>query len=123
MIELTPEQECQLRLPDRQAMIESTLAFLQKHLETIYRQRSADQNRALLGQGYDRATQFGISDETLIKKYMLYGLSAPALLDGEAVARYFATGTQSPNLLAQDLLAIIEMSPAEAAIPSTQGAH
>ncbi|SPJ33566.1 hypothetical protein [Kushneria phyllosphaerae] len=109
MIELTPDQERQLRLPERQSMIDETIIFLQSHLPTLYQQRTPKAHAELLGHAYDRATGFGMTRRNLIHKYMLYGLSAPALIEGEAVTHYFQQGQQSPDLLAQDLLALIEM--------------
>ncbi|MDH4571511.1 hypothetical protein [Salinicola acroporae] len=118
MIELTADQERRLRQPERQAMIDEAMAFLQSRLPSLYQQQAPQAHAETLGQAYDRATGFGMTRKDLIQKYMLYGLSAPALIDGEAVTRYFRQSEQSPDLLAQDLLALIEMPPASA---TTQG--
>ncbi|WP_353980132.1 hypothetical protein [Salinicola endophyticus] len=114
MIELTPDQELRLRQPERQAMIDEAMAFLQSRLPSLYQQQTPQKHAETLGQAYDRATSFSMTRKDLIHKYMLYGLSAPALIDGEAVTRYFRQSEQSPDLLAQDLLALIEMPPASA---------
>lgn len=114
MIELTPDQERRLRQPERQVMVDEAMAFLQSRLPSLCQQQTPQVHAETLGQGYDRATGFGMTRKDLIQKYMLYGLSAPALIDGEAVARYFRESEQSPDLLAQDLLALIEMPPASA---------
>lgn len=111
MIELTQDQERQLRLPDQQAMVQEALQFIRAKLPDIYHKHGHQEVSSRLMQGYSVAIEVGLSKRELVFKYMLYSLSTPVLRDISRAKKPFQGTPDRPDLVAQDLFALLEFRP------------
>lgn len=113
MIELTQDQERQARLPDQQTMVQESLQFIRTKLPDIYHKHGHQEVSSRLMQGYNAAMKVGLSERDLIKKYMMYGVSAPALRDAPRMEQHFSSDDTNPDMLARDVFALLELRPVQ----------
>ncbi|ALM52430.1 hypothetical protein [Halomonas huangheensis] len=112
MIELTQDQERQMRLPDQQSMVQEALLFYQHKLPSIHQKLGHGILASRLNEGYAVAIEVGLSKRELVFKYMLYSVSMPVLRDASRVKKHFQETPDRPDLVAQDLFALLAFRPA-----------
>ncbi|MBS8268882.1 hypothetical protein DYI26_09135 [Halomonas litopenaei] len=111
MLELTAEQQHQLKLPEKQKIVKKALDHFQKELPRIYRKHGHDTLKSRLEEGYTVAVELGISKKKLIFTYMLYSVSAPLLRNVTRMQDHFQKSSNRPDLVAQDLFTLLKFRP------------
>lgn len=114
MLELTAEQERRLRMPDQDVMVQEALDVFRKKLPRIYGKLGHDTLSSRLSEGYTTAVDLGLTKKALIFKYMLYGVSAPKLRDAAYMKEHFQKSSDTPDLVAMDLFALLKLGPGTA---------
>ncbi|MBY6029741.1 hypothetical protein KUV41_10265 [Halomonas sp. DP8Y7-1] len=111
MLQLTTEQERRLRIPDQDVMVQDALDTFRQKLPRIYDKLGHDTLSLRLSEGYALAVDLGLTKKALVFKYMLYGVSAPKLRNVAYMKEHFQTSSDTPDLVAMDLFALLAFRP------------